>query len=193
MFGRLVMSRVFDFGNVVVNDFMREQLALEENDHILEIGSGTGKLINEMAKREDNIFIEGLDLSNTMVAVAQRKNIIHIASGKVTIRQGAFEEIPYRDSSFNKICSANTIYFWSSPDTFLQKIFRILKPGGRLVLAFEEKEQLEKRKLSNTVFHLYSVDQVEELLQRNGFGSDVAILTREIKSKRFHCAVAVKQ
>ena len=192
LFGRLVMSTVFDLGNIVVNDFMQEQLAIVNNDRILEIGSGTGKLINAMAKLIDNGFIEGLDLSPTMVAVARRKNREHIASGKVKIRQGAFEEIPYKDSSFDKICSANTIYFWSSPDTVIQKIFRLLKPDGKLVLAFEDKKQLEKRQLSNDVFQLYSQDQVEELLQRNGFGDDVTILTREIKFNRYHCAVAVK-
>ena len=192
LFGRLVMSRVFDLGNVVLNDFMKELLLLEENDHVLEIGSGTGKLINEMATLLDKVFIEGIDFSKTMVAVAQRKNRKHISIGKVNIRHGDFEKIAYRDNSFDKICSANTVYFWSAPDDYVKKIFRILKPDGKLLLAFEDKKQLEKRQLSADVFHLYSRDQIEDLLQRNGFGKGIDILSREIKSKRYNCAVAVK-
>jgi ubiquinone/menaquinone biosynthesis C-methylase UbiE len=192
LFGRLVMSRVFDLGNVVLNDFMKELLSLEENDQVLEIGSGTGKLINEMAQLVDNGFIEGVDLSNTMVAVAQKRNRKHISTGKLNIRQGDFEKIAYRDNSFNKICSANTIYFWSAPDKFIKKIFRILKPGGKLVLAFEDKNQLEKRSLSTDVFHFYSQDEIQTLLQRNGFGEGIDILSREVKLNRYHCAVAVR-
>jgi ubiquinone/menaquinone biosynthesis C-methylase UbiE len=192
LFGRLVMSKVFDLGNVMLNDFMKELLSPEENDHILEIGSGTGKLINEMAKRVDKVFIEGIDFSKTMVAVAQKKNRKHISSGKVNIRHGDFEKIAYRDNSFDKICSANTIYFWSAPDDYVKKIFRILKPDGKLVLAFEDIKQLEKRQLSTDVFHLYSRDQIEDLLQRNGLGKNIDMLSRDVKSKRYNCAVAVK-
>ena len=146
-----------------------------------------------MAKLVDNVFIEGIDFSKTMVAVAQRKNRKHISSGKVNIRHGDFEKIAYRDNSFDKICSANTVYFWSAPDDYVKKIFRILKPDGKLVLAFEDNKQLEKRQLSTDVFHLYSREQMEELLQRNGFGKGVDMLSRDIKLKRYNCAVAVKK
>ena len=102
LFGRLVMARVFDLGNVVVNDLMQEFLSIQEHDRILEIGSGTGKVINKLAKRADNAFIEGLDLSDTMVALAQKKNKNHIASGKVKIRLGDFGRINYTDNSFGE-------------------------------------------------------------------------------------------
>ena len=77
---------------------------------------------------------------------------------KVNIRQGDFEETAYNDKSFDKICSANTIYFWPDPDNCIKKILRILKPGGKLILAFEDKEQLEKKPLNTNVFHFYSQD-----------------------------------
>ena len=192
LFGRLVMSRVFDLGNIVLNDLMKEQLLIEANDYILEIGSGTGKLIAEMAKLVDNGFIEGIDLSDTMVALAQKKNKAHISSGKVNIRQGDFESADFGDCCFDKICSANTIYFWSAPDTYIKKIIRLLKPGGKLVLAFEDKQQLEKKPLSKDVFHLYHQDEIANLLQRNGFSNDINILSRKVKANRYHCVVAVK-
>ena len=192
LFGRLVMSRVFDLGNIVLNDLMKEQLLIEANDYILEIGSGTGKLIAEMAKLVDDGFIEGIDLSDTMVALAQKKNKAHISSGKVNIRQGDFESAAFGDCCFDKICSANTIYFWSAPDKFIMKFFKILKPGGKLVLAFEDKQQLEKRSLSKDVFHLYHQDEIANLLQRNGFSNGINILSRKVKANRYHCVVAVK-
>ena len=191
-FGRWVMSKIFDRGNAAINDFMKEQLLLQENDHVLEIGFGTGKLIFEMAKRVNKGLIEGIDLSETMVAIAEQRNKNYLAQGRVIIRQGDFEETAYNDNRFDKICSANTIYFWPQPDNCIKKILRILNPGGKLILAFEDIKQLESRPLSTYVFQFYHQDEITKLLSRNGFSGSIDMISKEIKSKRYHCAVAVK-
>lgn len=192
LFGRLVMASIFDLGNVVVNDLMQEHLSIKEDDRILEIGSGTGKLINDLAGAAVNGYVEGIDLSETMVALAQKKNKQHIASGKVNIRQGDFGNTIYNDNSFDKVCSANTIYFWPAADVYIEKTYRILKPGGKLVLAFEDKKQLEKRSLNTDVFRFYEQTEVKSLLGAGGFGENINIFSRQVKRNRFHCAVAVK-
>jgi len=192
IFGRLIMPIIFDRGNVAINKFMGDLLTLKENDHVLEIGFGTGKFINEMAKFLNEGLFEGIDLSNTMVVMAERKNRKYIANGKVIIAQGDFGETVYRNDSFDKICSANTIYFWPNPDNYAKKIFRILKPGGKLILAFEDSNQLKSKPLSTIVFKFYSLDEIENLFNRNGFSGGVEIFSRKIKSQRYHCAVAVK-
>jgi ubiquinone/menaquinone biosynthesis C-methylase UbiE len=68
------MSRIFDQGNAILNDFMRELLTLQEDDHVLEIGFGTRKLISEMARQTSRGLVEGIDLSSTMVDMAKRRN-----------------------------------------------------------------------------------------------------------------------
>jgi ubiquinone/menaquinone biosynthesis C-methylase UbiE len=192
LFGRWVMSRIFDLGNAALNDFMKELLSLKENDHVLEIGFGTGKLICKMAKQVKKGLIEGIDLSPTMVTIAQKKNKKYIAEGRVIIRQGDFAETAYRDNRFDKICSANTVYFWPQPENYIKNILRILKPGGKLILAFEDIKQLKRRPLSTNVFHLYHQDEIIKLLRRNGFSGSLEVISKEIKSQRYHCAVAVK-
>jgi len=192
LFGRWVMSKIFDHGNAALNNFMKEQLLLQENDHVLEIGFGTGKLIFEMAKQVNKGLIEGIDLSDTMVAIAEKKNKNYIAEGKVIIRQGDFEETAYNDNRFDKICSANTIYFWPQPGNFIKNILRILKPGGKLILAFEDIKQLESRPLNTNIFHIYHQDEIKKLLSGNGFSGSIDMISKEIKSLRYHCVVAVK-
>ena len=51
LFGRMVMSRVFDQGNAFLNDFVNELLSVHIDDRIIEIGFGTGKLIYKMAQQ----------------------------------------------------------------------------------------------------------------------------------------------
>jgi len=192
LFGRLVMSKIFDLGNTALNSFMKEQFELEENDHVLEIGFGTGKLLNEMASRIDNGLIEGIDISATMVKLAKRKNKKFISQGKMIIAHGDFEKENYDENSFNKIYSANTIYFWSRPNQILRKIFNILKPGGELLLAFEDKKQMEDRSLNFDIFHVYGESDIKEMILRNGFWETINVRSKTLKSKKYHCCIAVK-
>ncbi len=191
LFGRLIMSRVFDLGNAILNDFMAELLALQKDDHVLEIGFGTGKLINELAGQTGQGLIEGIDLSSTMVDMAKKRNRKYIAQGRVKIVLGDFDEVKYQDNDFDKVCCANTIYFWPDAEYSVRKIHRVLKPGGKLVLGFEDKAELEKRPLDPDVFRMYDKNEVEQLLTGVGF-SDVEIKSREIYSTIVHCAVAIK-
>jgi len=192
LFGRVVMSKVFDLGNAALNSFMKQQLEPEENDHVLEIGFGTGKLLNEIAKLINKGLIEGIDISETMVKIAKRKNKKFISQGKIIIKHGDFEKESYDDNSFTKICSVNTIYFWSEPNLIIRKIFNILKPGGKLIFAFEDKEQIVHRALDFDIFHVYSENEIKELLKLNGFSRKIYVRSKWLKSKKFHCCIAVK-
>jgi SAM-dependent methyltransferase len=104
---------------------------------------------------------------------------------------GHIAKVEYQDNDFDKICSANTIYFWPDAEYSVRKIERILRHGGRLVLGFEDKARLEKRPLDPSVFSIYDKHDVAQLLTSVGF-SDVKIKSKETNSDTVHCAVAVK-
>ena len=193
LFGRYVMPVIFDKGNSILNGLMEEKLSVQGDDHILEIGFGTGKLMNNIAKQLDTGSIEGIDLSTTMVEIAKRKNARYIKEGKVIVRHGDFVKMDYQDHSFDKICSTNTIYFWSHPDKYLKRIHRILKPNGIMALAFEDKLQLETKPLSRNIFRFYNLDEIEILLLDNGFSRAINNYSREAKSKTYHCVIATKK
>jgi ubiquinone/menaquinone biosynthesis C-methylase UbiE len=192
IFGRMVMSIVFDRGNAFLNGFVYDLMSIQENDRVIEIGFGTGKLISKMAENIDNGFIEGVDFSNKMVSIAQKRNKNNIADGKVKIVEGNIDEMAYEKDSFTKACSVNTIYFWSRPERTASKIAEILIPDGKLILAFEDIEQLKQRKLNQEVFSLYTKDEVRNLLVDAGFSRNVSIVSRKKGESLFHCVVAIK-
>ena len=192
LFGRFVMSIIFDQGNAFLNGFVNELMSVQIDDRIIEIGFGTGKLIYKMTQKIDTGLIEGIDFSNTMVSIAQKRNKRNIANGKVTIIEGNFDEIPYEKDKFTKACSINTLYFWPKPEHTAKKIVDMLKPEGKLILGFEDVEQLKRRRLNKNVFHLYTKDEVQNLLINAGFSNTVSILSREKGKSVFHCAVAIK-
>jgi ubiquinone/menaquinone biosynthesis C-methylase UbiE len=192
LFGRMVMSRIFDFGNAFLNVFVCELMSVQSDDRILEIGCGTGKLISRMARQMSRGFIEGIDFSNEMVSIARRRNKKNIAKGKVEILEGNFDEMPHEKEKFSKVCSVNTLYFWPVPAHTATITARILQPGGKLFLAFEDMEQLKQRKLDHEIFTIYSQEEVVDILVKAGYSHDVRILSKQKGNLIFHCAVATK-
>ena len=191
-FGRMVMSRIFDIGNARLNRLVYETLSPQTGDHVLEIGSGTGKLLERIARQVEGCVVEGIDFSNTMVSIARRKNRKHIEKGKVLIHEGKIDDIPLTVEMYTKICSVNTIYFWPNPEAIVRNIVRLLKPGGMLVLGFEDITQLEQRQLDTDVFRFYATADVETLLIKAGFTSAVKTESNRVGSSVFHCTVAIK-
>lgn len=192
LFGRIVMRMVFDRGNALLNGLVNDLMSVQADDQILEIGSGTGKLIKKMALKIDNGSIQGIDFSSEMVSIARKRNKRNITKGKVKIVDGNFDEISYEKDSFTKACSVNTLYFWPSPANTAKKIAEILKPDGQLVLAFEDIEQLKRRNLNQDVFNLYSKDEVQDILRNVGFAGNVNTVSRKKGSLIFHCVIVGK-
>jgi len=192
LFGRIVMSNIFDIGNALLNEMVNDILAIQNDDHVLDIGCGTGKLIRNLSNQISDGYIEGVDFSYSMVSIARRKNKNPIRKGKVKVVEGDFDALSYQNESFDKVCCVNTIYFWPRPEITAQKIASILKPGGILVTAFEDIRQLEQRNLNHDVFSFYTTEKVEDLLSRSGFKAEIDIRTKAKGKLKFHCVVAKK-
>jgi ubiquinone/menaquinone biosynthesis C-methylase UbiE len=191
-FGRIVMSRIFDIGNARLNRFVYEVLSPQTGDHVLEIGSGTGKLLDKIALQVEGCVVEGIDFSDTMVSISRLKNRKHIEKGKVFIHEGNIDDVLFTAEMYTKICSVNTIYFWPNPETTTRKIVRLLRPEGMLALGYEDIAQLEQRQLDTGVFRFYSISDVETLLIDAGFTGVVTTQSIRVGSSVFHCTVAIK-
>jgi ubiquinone/menaquinone biosynthesis C-methylase UbiE len=192
LFGRFFSSRIFDKGNVELNSFVRETLAVESDDRILEIGSGPGAMVKTIADSVDSVVIEAVDFSKPMIAVCSKRNKKHIRAGKVKVHLGDFNHIPFGEDCFDIVFTVNTIYFWENPEATLAKICRELKPGGRLVIGFHAKDEMEQKPLSADVFRYYSPEDVIDLLQANGGFSEAVAISRDAQKMTCYCAVGTK-
>ncbi|QJB56835.1 class I SAM-dependent methyltransferase [Pseudodesulfovibrio sp. zrk46] len=190
LFGRFVSRLIFDKGNAVVNELMDEVVDAQKGQTILEIGFGTGTVIKSMADKIGNGVIHGIDFSDAMLDVAQKRNKRHIKSGCVRLTHGNFENMNSSAESYDTICSANTIYFWKDQAATSLQIHSLLKPGGKVVLAFMDKTRMDTLPLDMQIFDTVSPARVEQMLLQAGFVSTTT--HQSTKDPSQYCVVGVK-
>ena len=109
-------------------------LNIQPEDQVLELGFGAGRAIELVAAQVLRGHVSGIDISQAMVLAASRRNAKAIKTGRVTLRQGDLTLLPFPDNHFDKLFSIQTMYFWPDPLRALAEIFRVLKPGGIVVV-----------------------------------------------------------
>jgi ubiquinone/menaquinone biosynthesis C-methylase UbiE len=101
-----------------------------EGASVLDVGTGPGVLLVELAKLRPDLHVTGVDRSADMVAAAQRKLARFGArAGAVT---GDAADLPFTDGSFDLIVSSLSLHHWDRPADAARELTRVLKPGGRI-------------------------------------------------------------
>ncbi len=157
-------------------------------DHVLDVGCGPGVAVATIARRLTTGRIVGLDPSGTMIGLATRANRAAIAQGTAVIEQGDAARLPHAASSFDRILSTHTMYFWADLERVAQELRRVLKPGGRLVLGFGAPEHM-RHDFPSSVYSLRSADEVCQALRRAGF-DDIRVETRTLGHRPMHWMIA---
>ena len=113
-------------------------LNVQPDDHILEIGFGPGRTMQEIAARLKTGRICGIDRSDMMVQQASKRNAEAMKTGKVEISSGKVEDLAYPEHSFDKVVAINVHFFWREPVEEFKRLKTHLKePGGKLWLVFQ--------------------------------------------------------
>jgi ubiquinone/menaquinone biosynthesis C-methylase UbiE len=145
--------------------FTIKAMNLKDNESILEIGFGNGIFFDGIFSKANNLKISGLDFSPEMVKVATANNPATTNSGKLSLRLGSSDNIPFPDDSFDKVFCINVIYFWEHPAEHLKEIYRVLKPGGTFYTSIRKKESLVQMPFAKYGFNIYTQDEWIKMLE----------------------------
>lgn len=115
-----------------------EQLAaglhVDRDDHLLDVGSGIGGPARYISNRF-GCRVTGIDLTPEFCDVARHLTQVMGFEDRVAFEQGNALAMPFADESFDGAYSMNVSMNIGDKEGFYREIFRVLKPGGWLVLS----------------------------------------------------------
>lgn len=149
-----------------------ELLAPEQGDRFLEIGFGTGRLVELLLAADPTIQVAGVDPTPTMLEVARNRRGVRSAGARVDLRLGGDVPLPWPERFFSAVAALHNFQFWPDPQRSIAEVRRVVKPGGHLVLVLRAHPRGAPAWLPNPLSR--SDDEVSatiELLAANGFSN----------------------
>ena len=139
---------------------------------LLDVGCGTGALLEAAAAALPGARLYGIDLSPQMIAIAQRR-----LGQMAVVTVADAETLPLPDSAADAVTCVASFHHYPHPDAALREFRRVIRPGGSLILA-EWRLPTPLRRLMNSFIHrlpegdvrVYSRNELCRLTAAAGFG-----------------------
>ena len=103
-----------------------EYINIQKDDQIIDVGSGTGDLINLVLKEKKNNIIYSTDLNNEMLNYGRKK----FKNKKVNFINANAEKLPFESHTFDKYIISFCMRNVTNMNIALTEAYRVLKPGG---------------------------------------------------------------
>ena len=130
--GGVIMART----NADCGAWVTDVLGVTPNDRVLEMGFGPGVVIQRLAKLAAAGHVAGIDLSREMVEQARARNATAVQDGRVELRHGSVEDLPFDDNSFDKALTINSMQLWPDVIAGLREVRRVMKAAGSIAVGF---------------------------------------------------------
>lgn len=157
---------------------------------LLDIGCGTGYLLDLLRHRSDAVFY-GLDLSPEMVKVARKK-----LGKSVYLTEGSALTLPYDSSVFDVVTCVQSFHHYPDPTKAMKEAYRVTASGGRYILSdtgvggFGQwiDNHLMFKLMHSGDYAAYSRHDIEKMMRQTGF----EIETSEQLTKTIYTVVGKK-
>ncbi len=105
------------------------RLDLAPHERLLDVGCGTGALLDRLARSHPSVRLAGVDPVPEMLAIARAR-----LGSAVDLREGWAESLPFETEQFDRVVSCNMFHYVREPLAALLEMRRVLRPGGQLVV-----------------------------------------------------------
>lgn len=130
-------------------DELRSHVPLLEKAQVLDLGSGKGKFLIDLAKQ--GVESVGVEYNSRYIEEAYAN--ARASNVSISVLQGRGEELPFDDNSFDFINLSEVIEHVQDPYRVLAEVFRVLRRGGHVYLSVPNRYGLR-----DPHFHLYFVN-----------------------------------
>ena len=160
------------------NQVLYDMAAISPTEHVLDAGCGIGGSSIWMAKQHSN-QVTAITISKQQVLYARQHAKRQGVSDKTTFEVSDFCATPFEDESFDVIWGLESVCHALNKGEFLKEAYRLLKPGGRIVVCdgFIQRREFTEDEWQDIVTclngwavpNLCSRDEFSELLEITKF------------------------
>lgn len=149
---------------------VRDALAGKRIDALLDLGTGTGRIL-ELFGAEIGRGV-GIDLNPEMLQFA-RANLDRAGLKNCSVRQGDLYNLPFGRDSFDAVVLHQVLHYLDDGGRAIREAARVLRPSGRLVVVDFAPHQLEFLRDEHAHRRLgFAADTIEQWLEEAGLESD---------------------
>jgi ubiquinone/menaquinone biosynthesis C-methylase UbiE len=105
-----------------------------KDEHVLDVGTGTGLVAHLVAPRVDPGWVIGIDLSDNMLSIARAKK-----DKNVQFLGMAAEHLVFRPKTFDLVTMSEALTYLADPAAAIDEAHRVLRPGGRLAISIQRR------------------------------------------------------
>ena len=187
-------AKVYESGHAGIYEMCKDdypqmfaELEREPFSDVLDVGCGTGAVIELLHGKHPGARYVGLDLTPDMIAVAKAKGL-----DGCEFVVGDAEDLPFAANSFDAVLTSNSFHHYPNPERFFAGVHRVLRPGGTLLICNEcsgDRAQDEKWAERIDGMTVYTDSELRAYLEQAGFG-EVQVHKNE---KGWLCVTARKE
>ena len=157
---------------------------------IADLGAGEGAFALLLAQQAKKVI--AVDSSAKMIEVGREQARRHGVEN-VEYRLGDMEEIPIGDGEVDLVFFSQSLHHALHPERAVEDVWRILKPGGRIVILDLVKHRFEEaRELYADEWLGFSETEVEAMLEKSGFRSvQTSVVHKEPETPQFQTLLVV--
>ncbi|WP_116450760.1 class I SAM-dependent methyltransferase [Blastococcus litoris] len=172
--GRLV-GRILNRRNAPAVQAAVDALEVRPGAVLADLGFGGGVGLALLLRRLDGVdrssgSVQGVDVSETMLAAASRRFRSAVASGRLRLHLAPVQALPMADASVDAAITLNTIYFVPDLQAAFREVHRVLRPGGRLVVGLGDPQAMARMAVTRDGFLIRPLDDVVAALGSAGLG-----------------------
>ena len=151
------------------------ELEKEPFSDLLDCGCGPAPMLTLLHEKYPQKHYTGIDLTPEMIETARAKNM-----KDVELVVGDCEKLPFENESYDVVICCQSFHHYPNVQDFFDSVYRVLRPGGRLILRDMTAKTAPVRWFFNHIempvinlfghgdVHVYGVDEVRNLCERAG-------------------------
>src|SRR5579875_649828 len=138
-------TRNFHDALLNINKVLAEKASIKNGEKVLDAGCGVGGSSVWLAK-EKNCKVVGISLNKNQIKKANAFAKACGVSDEISFEQNDYTQTNYPDASFDIIWAIESVCYANDKAEFTNKAFRLLKNGGRLIMAdFFKRNDLNEK------------------------------------------------